>query len=278
MKRFARFVFFVTSMAVIALAASRTSPVEAQPPSQLQEIIDKRTRYVAEMLVTPIKELDKGDVLMPLLLDSISSFLVHPNDRDKRVPICVDTEAFRIATGGQFDIERQPIRFSSKLNDETLATILEIICSQLDAGYVVRKGHIEIVPVPVLRKELNYPFGRDSDFRRLVVRFYDEMTVRKALTDLADKYSRTVLLAPAADKELEKVITARLLNVPFETAVETLADLADLKVVRKANVLLVTTKEQAALLNAEHEKRLQVERDAFAKEKEQEKKMEKEAK
>ena len=87
---------------------------------------------------------------------------------------------------------------------------------------------------------------------------------------------RTVLRSPSAEKELEKVVTARLLNVPFEIAVETLADLADLKAVRKANVLLVTTKKQATALNAEHEKRLKTERESFEKEKNAEKKMEKE--
>jgi hypothetical protein len=51
-----------------------------------------------------------------------------------------------------------------------------------------------------------------------------------------------------------------LINVPSETAVQTLADMADLKLVRRPNVLFVTTKEQAAALNSENEKRANMER------------------
>jgi hypothetical protein len=45
------------------------------------------------------------------------------------------------------------------------------------------------------------------------------------------------------------------LNVPLDTAIELLADMVELKLVRKANVLYVTTPERAEPLLAEEEKR-----------------------
>jgi hypothetical protein len=43
-------------------------------------------------------------------------------------------------------------------------------------------------------------------------------------------------------------------NIPVDAAVEVLADMAGLKVVRRANAYLVTTKEQAAEIEAEQKK------------------------
>jgi hypothetical protein len=228
----------------------------------------ERLRFLASRLNEPLAEIEKGEVGLMLLLQTIEA-LASPAEAEqdpakKRVQIVL-SDAFNRLDDGPLDPERKQIRIPTRLVGVSSGAHLRLICEQLDAGYVVRPDYIEIVPIEALRKELNYPNGRADDLRSLVIGFYDKVPLHTALKDLGERYSRTVVLSPLAEKELEKPISARLLNVPFETAVETLVDMADLKLVRKANVFFVTTKEQATTLNAEYEKRMKAERDKLRK-------------
>jgi hypothetical protein len=234
---------------------------------------DAGLRFQASRLLVPIPEIDKGDILLPLLMEQLSKAIRLPeaiNGRDKQVDIHLNLRAFKDATEDKFDFEQQVIQFHSQLRQISLATVLETICAQLNAGYLVRKNRIEILPLPALRKELKCPDALESDLRRLVVRFYEGATIREALEDLADGQGRTVLLSGLVDKEVQKVVNVRLVNVPFDAAVETVANMADLRLVRKANVLLVTNKEQAETLNAEHEQKFKADQEAAEKEKRKE--------
>jgi hypothetical protein len=211
-----------------------------------------RTEYLAGCLDNPVAEIDKGEVALPFLLDTVSS-LASPPGFDKnpslKATILIDVEFFK-REKGDFDPERVQIKFQNKLVGVSLRTVLQLICEQNDAGFVVRKDFIEILPAETLRKELNYPQGTVRDFCSLVVCNCEKIPLEKALNDLAKLHNRTVVLSPQAEKELSQPISARLINVPFDVAVESLADMAGLKLVRKSNVLLVTTKKQAAELKA----------------------------
>jgi len=231
---------------------------------------EQRVRFLASSLNAPIAELDKGEVGLALLLDTIDALASPPEgvkDPDKRVSIILSVEFNNIDL--MFDAERKQIKIPNRLVGVSLATVLRIICDQIDAAYVVRPNYIEIVPIQTLRQELNYPNGSARELLSLAVGFYDKVPLHKALKDLGERYSRNVVLSPLAEKELENSISARLLNVPFDIAMETLADMADLKVVRNANVFFVTTKEQAATLVAEHEKRMKTDREQTEKTKTQ---------
>ena len=251
------------TLVVLACAGSVPSPVNAE------ETPDQRLRYVASRLDARIDELDKGDRQLPLLLEQLAVMAAEaPKQKEKdssKFKFHMDEKLFaktnEANAGTFFDLDKVSIKIRNRHVAVPLSTILDTICTQIDAGYVVRNDCIEIVPIQVLRKELNHPNGPDSDLRNLVVRFYDNVPLQTAMNDLAERYNRNVILSPLAQKELDQKITARLLNVPFDVAVEALADLADLKLVRKANVTLVTTREQAAALNAEYEKRHKAERE-----------------
>jgi hypothetical protein len=231
---------------------------------------NERTRFLADSLHNPIREIDRGDVPLPLLLDTISAFVSPPEaarNPNKQVTIVVNVEAFKQATDGMFDIQKQQIRFESKLTGVPLSGLLEIICEQFNAGYMVRNSFIEILPLQAIRKELNCPHASDSSLRRLVSCFYDRTTIRNALDDLGSTYNRNIVISSRADKHIDTIVDSQLVNVPFETAVETLANLADLRVVRQANVLFVTGKDQAVILNAELAKQLEADRQAAEKKK-----------
>jgi hypothetical protein len=225
-------------MSRLALFGACVMVVIATGAVRADERSEQRMRFLASQLVVPLAEFDEGQVGLALLLDTLGALASPP--------------------GGDTD------------PDKTVKIVLSVAFNQLDkgtfdAGFVVRPDFIEIVPLRILRQELNYPNGFADELRSLAVGFYDKVPLHTALKDLGERYDRNVVLSPLAEKELEKTISARLLNVPVETAVETLADMADLKIVRKANVFFVTTKEQAATLTAEQEKRMKAEQERVEK-------------
>ncbi|HEY7312291.1 MAG TPA: sigma-70 family RNA polymerase sigma factor [Gemmataceae bacterium] len=143
----------------------------------------------------------------------------------------------------------------------SLATILRIILDRVPAGdsdveavFVVRKDHIEITTNSFLRKEL----GRHDDVNPLddaptpipplVWDAYEEMPLARILPRLAEISDYNVVADPQAGKELQTKITAQLNNVPIDTALRLVVNMARLSVVRLDNVFYVTTPENAKRL------------------------------
>lgn len=219
---------------------------------------DERARYLAEALDKPISDIQKGEVALPFLLELLTDLVNPPGanqNPDLRVPITLDVDAFRRQTEGMFDPERVQIKFPTKLIGTSLREILKIIGDQLDAVPMVRKDFIEFIPRAIACKELKITADKDEPFPTLVHRFYHKTPLEKALAQISETYNQNVVLSPLAEAKKDFPITARMVNVPLDSAVETLAAMADLQVVRKANVLYVTTKEQASEMNAKLKKK-----------------------
>jgi hypothetical protein len=115
---------------------------------------------------------------------------------------------------------------------------------------MIRKdGFVEITTRKAVREELGMAEG--APLLPLVHEELEAQPLSAALQVLADATGWSVVLDTAAVDEYGMMVTARLYNVPVDTAVRTLAALADLAVVRMDNVLLVTTRAKAARLQAE---------------------------
>jgi hypothetical protein len=233
-------------------------------PTPAEEVAEIQLRFLASSLDTPVNIREKENTL-GLLLTDLADQASDGKDPKKKLTLSLHWAEFALEAGGRFEPEVFQIRFATPLQGIPLRNVLALICEQLPGvgGFVVRKGYIELAPCDKLRKELNHPYGLNHDFTGLVVRIYENVTAETAFKHLGEKYNRTIALSGLAEKPLKTTISARLVNVPFETAVETLADMVDLKVVRKKNVLIVTTREQAADLSAEEEKRLNGEKKFF---------------
>ena len=77
-----------------------------------------------------------------------------------------------------------------------------------------------------------------------------------SIARLADASGISVVLdARVVEKAGKTPVTATLNNIPLDTAVRLLADMADLKAVAIDNVLYVTAKANAEALQAEQDKR-----------------------
>lgn len=86
---------------------------------------------------------------------------------------------------------------------------------------------------------------------------FDDAPLPDALKELAHATESNVVLDGRAGADAKKKVTAELNGVPFDAAVQLLADMANLKVVRIANVYYVTSVKKAEALQKEEDKRRQ---------------------
>ena len=170
-------------------------------------------------------------------------------------------EAFRAV--GQASLRDERPRFTATpIQGMSLHRFLTVCLNSVNATYLVRKDHVEIVPVVNAAKETKNLFteeqGDGTNVRLkepLVAVAYKEKPLTEALADLAEEYDLTVVLGPQAGDARTGFVTARLLNVPADRAVELLALQADLRVVRRGTAYLVTSKDNADALESRSGKR-----------------------
>jgi hypothetical protein len=134
-----------------------------------------------------------------------------------------------------------------------LGTVLKKVLSRVSpsATYIIRDDLIEITTVQAVRKEF-FADRPDGPFPPLVAGTFEKVPLEAALKELA--HAGNVVLDSRAAKEGQTAVTADLVNVPLDTAVRMLADMAGLKVVPLDNVFYVTSKDNATLLLEEQEK------------------------
>jgi hypothetical protein len=158
------------------------------------------------------------------------------------VPVLLNNAAFNMAVGENANALQIDM---PKAKGLPLGTVLRQVLFQRDATYLVRKTHIEIVPNSVAAKEAKVTPEEDGTIVLpvLVSAVYKEKPLNEALADLAEEHDLTITVAPQAADNKAAFVNARLLNVPADKAIELMALQADLRVVRKGNAWLVTSKE-----------------------------------
>lgn len=134
----------------------------------------------------------------------------------------------------------------------SLRTVLEKILSRVDVPsgltYLVRKDHIEITTAAAARAELHLT---DDQPLVLVHADFRDTDFGEAMRKIIDDTEISVVFDPRVAKEAANArVTARLMNVPVETALKLLADAAGLCVVKQNNVYYVTSEKNAAKLQS----------------------------
>lgn len=137
-----------------------------------------------------------------------------------------------------------------------LSAVLRKILSRIPvpsgAVYCVRADHIEITTGTFQAAEIWGKYG--GPHLPLVNATLDKAPLEDAVKELSEQSDFNVLLDNRAADKAKTPVSARLLNTPLDTALRLLADMADLRSVHLDNVLYVTTKENAAALEARLEK------------------------
>jgi hypothetical protein len=156
--------------------------------------------------------------------------------------------------------ERKPTVAATQLRGLTGHQFLATVLEGMDATYLVRGGRIEIVPVAYAARVAKAKLTEREDGQAvlaepLVCLSFKEKALNEAVALVAARYDLTVVVAPQAGDARTGFVTARLLNVPADKALDLLAVQCDLRVVRQANAFLVTSRDHANELFAERVER-----------------------
>ncbi len=134
--------------------------------------------------------------------------------------------------------------------DTVLRKVLSRVPVPSGATYLLRGDHVEITTNTFVVPEIWGNVPNSVPRLPLVWATLDKMPLEDALRDLAEQADFNVMLDHRAAEKGKTPVTARLRNTPLDTAVRLLADQADLRSVHLDNVLYVTTRDNAAVLDA----------------------------
>jgi RNA polymerase sigma factor (sigma-70 family) len=168
-----------------------------------------------------------------------------------RITFDVNEKAFKaekVKEVLKFEVANPPIPPMKTSLGAVLRKVIERI-PDVQATFLIRKDVIEITTEKALRAELGAPKQQPGGPQlTLVWHDFRKVSVQTALQDIADATGESIVLDPRAEKQAAAVITARLLNVSVESAVDVLSDMAGLEVVRVESVYYVTTPDNAQRL------------------------------
>jgi hypothetical protein len=136
--------------------------------------------------------------------------------------------------------------------DTVLRKMLSRIPVPSGAMYLVRGDHIEITTGTFQAQEI---WGKYSGPHLPLVHVtLEKCPLADAVVELAEQADFNILVDNRAAEQAKTAVSARLLNTPLDSALRLLADMADLRAVHLDNVLYLTTKENAAALEARLQK------------------------
>jgi hypothetical protein len=234
---------FLAALAAGLLLAALT-PARAQ-----DRVAPPKVKPTAEAV---LKALHESEVIIEGDLSTIPLFeLTQYLSKRHGVGFVINEENFRAENVNDIKEKRPNLAAPQQLNGLTLHQLLSHVLESMNATYVIRNGGIEVVTVRYaarLSKAEVVTGGGEGGARTalaepLVSVIVKEKPLNEVLAELAERYDLNVTLAPQAGDARTGFVTARLLNVPADRAVEYLALLADLRVVRQGNTFLVTGRD-----------------------------------
>lgn len=241
MSRIAWLVLCACGLALTAVPAlaDNPKPVETKPAKKTDP-----TEKILDVLATEcvLKEgLNVNEVPLFELLQDLS--------KKYGVTVVIDENSFRAA--GRPNIREEKPTFSTPdLGNLTVHQFLNATLTSLGATYLIKNGTIEIVDTKHAGKVTKSGVSEDEDGRvrlnePLVSAVVKEKPLNEVVAKIAETYDLTVVVAPQAGDAKTGFVNARLLNTPADKALELLAVQCDLRVVRRGNAFLITSRDQA---------------------------------
>jgi hypothetical protein len=169
------------------------------------------------------------------------------------ITFVINQDSFK-AEGGMEITEKKPSVASTKLNGLTLHQFLVRVLDSLGGTYIVKGGVVEIVHFAHAVRVARVTTDEDGDTslkEPLVCAIIKQKPLADAIDLLASRYDLSVTIAPQARDGSASAVSARLMNLPADKAIEMLAVQCELRVVRKGNAFLITSREHAKTLLAE---------------------------
>ena len=235
--------------------AAASAPLAAAEESSMGRILEFQKK---------LHERIDYELLVPTTLDKA----LHELLTQHGIPWTVNVNAFVAAQVDGSIIKKTQIDKIDKMTGVTRATVLKRLLDQIpsDGGkgtptYLIRPDSIEITTVGARMAETEgarAASGADDGGGvftppPLVYAAFNDAPLQDALKEMA-RNTETIIVLDARAGAATKV-TAELPGVPVDVALELLTDMADLKVVRLANVYYVTSPKNAERLQQEEDQR-----------------------
>ena len=159
------------------------------------------------------------------------------------LPIFLNRDAF-IALGYE-DPSNTKITLP-KMKGMKLGQLLDRVVAQAIAAYLVRSSGIEVTtPIHAMPGEWS-SLPRDQLPTGTVV--FENWPLSEAMEELAETTGINIVIDPRAGDKAKRPLTVRMKNVPVDTLVQLLANMAELKAIIMDNVFYITTLENAKTL------------------------------
>jgi hypothetical protein len=156
-------------------------------------------------------------------------------------------------------VAEKPIPKMANVRLETvLRKVLDRVPSVSGTTYLVRTDHIEITTAARAHGEI-WPGNYGGPHLPLVHGDFQRRPLAEALKELSEGTGFNVVVDPRVGEKAQTAVSASFTNVPLDTAVGVLADIAELKPFPRDNLFYVTTPANAAKLEEQERQRMAVE-------------------
>ena len=218
---------FPTSFRTAAIALLLASPVLANPAGKYSN--KSTAEAIRKALDEPIS-LEVGD--QPLL-----AVLAQLSDLGK-VPIILYRNAFQM-----MGMEVTEASVTLRAKEMKLKTAIRTVAGQHGLSFAVVGDHVLVSSEDVVCQR---------QLRQRVSIDFNEVPFTKALADLSRSTATNLVVDPRVSKKVaQTTVSLKLDDVPLETVVRILTEMAGLKPARMGNVLFVTSEDRADRLKDE---------------------------
>lgn len=133
-----------------------------------------------------------------------------------------------------------------KMKSVRLETVLNLICNQIHGTYLIYADRIVLVN----RDALAGIIGQGEEepplvTLPLVTMKFESKSLAQTFNEISERTNTTILLAPQVAEVAKATISAKLINTPIDRAISLLAEMGELRMVRKGNAYLVTSIDRA---------------------------------
>jgi len=227
-------------------AADKKATDKTQNDKQVQEIGPVARSHPLVSKLNQRLDLERG--VEPAPLREVLEGLTNRTG----VQFVTDTEAFRNPEVGIEAVEDQQVRLP-RMKNVRLGTILRLLLKPLRGTFRVRAEYVEITTLAAATRERRIPGTEPPQLVRLplVDAEFAGRPLEEALRELAGISDFSIVLDSRVREKAKTGISATFVDVPLDTAVDLLADLADLRSLLLDNIFYVTSKENAAQFRAD---------------------------
>lgn len=240
-----------TTVALVLLAG----PLVAEPPKAVPKA---ELKVEADPFAEMVQKLHTRKIEFPnSLKDTPLRTLKEQLEKQFDITIVIREDLFKAQGEADGEILDRKFKLDTNMSGVPLEAFLRLALQDIKATFLVRKHYLEITTWeaaavfsddPVLAQILKEgkpeaasmavrDYIRDTPLVSTVVK---NSPFDRVVGELADTYGFTVIVTAQAVDLSKTIVSARLMNVPFPTALDALALNAGLKVVRRDNTFIVS--------------------------------------